>query len=502
MRINKLIEIIGLILFSAWTIRLYYKIFDKKIRKYVIQIGGLLILLLSLRAIRDYAIRNINEIWYLYYISLLFMPSLYYMCSRYIANKESKKIKIIVYSISSILTILVLTNDLHKLVFLIQENTKAYSHRIGYFIILIWILYLLFVATINLVIQRRKYSKDKKFLLAFIPIILGIIYTALYVINLFDIRRITDMSSVIGLLFFIGIEITLKLDLVPNNIEYTKIFKDSYLNIGIVSKKGKILYLSQSKIDIPSEIIEDIKRNNVKSEYTNLNNKNQIYVVQNIKNNYSILKKDYSNIERIRKELKNTNEELKKQERILENQKKVKAKLYELNMNKEIMQKLEKKIDSKRKRINEIIDNMDNPDIAKIEEIKFLVSYCKRMSNLIISNYNNETYSKESLMLILKELLEDSKIYNIAGAINIKNNLLIKSNDVSDIYEIFFNVFENIRNTNVLINIDEKTIKILIAKKDLKIDKILNEKLKELELKLEEINEENGTTLTIIRKNI
>ena len=151
---------------------------------------------------------------------------------------------------------------------------------------------------------------------------------------------------------------------------------------------------------------------------------------------------------------------------------------------------------------NILKNNMDNPDIAKIEEIKFLVSYCKRMSNLIISNYNNETYSKESLMLILKELLEDSKIYNIAGAINIKNNLLIKSNDVSDIYEILFNVFENIRNTNVLINIDEKTIKILIAKKDLKIDKILNEKLKELELKLEEINEENGTTLTIIRKNI
>ena len=163
MRINKLIEIIGLILFSAWTIRLYYKIFDKKIRKYVIQIGGLLVLLLSLRAIKDYAIRNINEIWYLYYISLLFMPTLYYMCSRYIANKESKKNKMIVYSISSILTVLVLTNDLHKLVFLIQENTKAYSHRIGYFIILIWILYLLFAATINLVIQRRKYSKDKKF---------------------------------------------------------------------------------------------------------------------------------------------------------------------------------------------------------------------------------------------------------------------------------------------------------------------------------------------------
>ena len=287
MRINKLIEIIGLILFSSWTIRLYYKMFDKKIRKYTIQIGGLLILLLSLRAIRDYTIKDINAIWYLYYIPLIFMPSLYYICSRYIINRENKKINFIIYGISSILTTLVLTNGLHNLVFLIHENTKGYSHRIGYFIILIWILYLLLAATINLVIKRRKYSKDKKFLLVFIPIILGIIYTVLYVLNIFDIRRITDMSSIIGLLFFIGIEVTLKLDLVPNNIKYTKLFKDSYLNIGIVSKDGEILYLSQSKIDIPDQIISDIKCNKVKPKYTNLNNK--IYEVQNIKNRYSIL---------------------------------------------------------------------------------------------------------------------------------------------------------------------------------------------------------------------
>ena len=91
MRINKLIEVIGLILFSAWTIRLYYKIFDKKIRRYAIYIGGLMILLLSLRALRDYWIRDSRIIWYLYYIPLLFMPSLYYLCSRYIANKKNKK---------------------------------------------------------------------------------------------------------------------------------------------------------------------------------------------------------------------------------------------------------------------------------------------------------------------------------------------------------------------------------------------------------------------------
>lgn len=500
MRINKLIEVIGLVLFSTWTIRLYYKIFDKKIRRYTIHIGGLLILLLSLRALRDYSLMDFSIIWYLYYIPLLFMPAIFYMCSRYIASKKSKMPKWIIYGISTILAILVLTNDYHSIVFNIHESTKSYTHRIGYFVILIWILTLLFTATYNLVMQRRRYKKDNNYLLAFIPILLGIIYTALYVINLFDIRRMTDMSSIIGLLFFIGIEITLKLDLVPNNIEYTRIFKDSYLNIGIVSKKGEILYLSQNKIDIPDKIIADIKDNKVKQEYINLNKKYQIYVVQKIKDNYSILQKDYSNLEQIKSELKITNEELKKQEKLLINQKIIKDKLYELNINKEIMEKLEKKIDCKRDRINEILDTMDEPDITKMQELKYLICYCKRMSNLIISNYNNELYSNDSLKLIIKELLEDSKIWNITGVINIKNNLIIKSTDVSDIYEILFNIFANIRNTSVLININEKKMKILIATKNLQIDEILKKQLREVEFKLETINEESGTILTITRK--
>ena len=42
--IKDIIIILSLILFSAWTIRLSHKIFDKKTKRYVLAIGGLLVI--------------------------------------------------------------------------------------------------------------------------------------------------------------------------------------------------------------------------------------------------------------------------------------------------------------------------------------------------------------------------------------------------------------------------------------------------------------------------
>ena len=502
MRINILIQIISLILFPSWFIHLYYKIFDKKIRIYVIGINILLIFCLILRCIKDFMSKDINIIWYSYYISLIFMPTLYYMCSKYLLKKENIINKIIIYGISIVLVLLVLTNDIHKIVFSNFTEKGSYTHNIGYYIIAFWMLYLIFAATINLVIKRREFKKDMKFLIVFTPIILGIVYTVIYILNLFDIRRTTDMPVIIGLLFFIGIESILKLDLIPNNVEYSKIFKNSYLNIGIVSKDGELLHISQSEIKIPDEILLDIKNKNVKKEYVNIKGKNQVYVVQNIKNGYSVLQKDYSNIEKMKNELKNVNAELKKQEEILENQKKIKDKLYELKINKEIMDRLEQKINSKREKINEIIDSIEESDIKKVEEVKFLIAYCKRMSNLIISNYNNENYNKESLLIILNELLQDAKSFNVNGVINIKNNLIMNSNDVSNIYEIIFVILENIRDTSILVNISEEIIRILISTPQLGISKKLHEEFNNDNWEITETSVENETTLIIKSSSI
>ena len=123
------------------------------------------------------------------------------------SGKNNKNITHIVLSISMLLLLMVLTNDLHSLVFKINYavSNDDYKHNIGYYMVVIWIMYLFLNATIRLVLQRMTYKKDIKLLIPFAPIILGLIYTILYIIFPGH-RNITDMSVIISFLMLVGIE--------------------------------------------------------------------------------------------------------------------------------------------------------------------------------------------------------------------------------------------------------------------------------------------------------
>ena len=89
----KVIELIIYIIFiSYWITKLDYKLFDEKLKKYILSIAYLLLFFALVFSVKMY--KDINILWYLYYIPLLYMPTLYYFSSRYISNKENKKVNI------------------------------------------------------------------------------------------------------------------------------------------------------------------------------------------------------------------------------------------------------------------------------------------------------------------------------------------------------------------------------------------------------------------------
>lgn len=86
-------SLIYLVFFSFWLIRLYYKLYDKETRKYILYIGLLIIFWLVLRickSIIDISIIN-RLLWYLYYIPMLLIPSLFYIFSNISIGKKFVK---------------------------------------------------------------------------------------------------------------------------------------------------------------------------------------------------------------------------------------------------------------------------------------------------------------------------------------------------------------------------------------------------------------------------
>lgn len=488
--------VLALAIYTIWLILLYIRIFDKTLKKYVLSIGVLLVFWMAIRMVKRYTTGYVTEIlWYLYYIPLLMIPTFYYNCSSYLINSKNKKRRIVAIIISIILFLLVITNSLHNIVFKIKSNINDYNHNIGYFIIVAWILCLIVVAIINL-IKSSKNKGYKNIILISVTILIGIIYTILYIKNIPVIRK-TNMSVIIGTLFCVGLEMMLDFKLIPNNFRYKKIFKNSNLPLEIVSQDGKTRIVTNHSINLKENIINDIKNNKVKSIYKD---NNIIKNVNVINGGYSIEEKDYSKINEYEEKLKSIQQELIEQETILQKQRKIATEIYETKLKGEIIELLDEKIEQKRNLINELIKEMKITDIDKMKNIKLLLNYCKRMSNLVISSYNKEKYDNKRLEVIIKEMLIEAQALGINGVLK-TNNFEISSGETANIYEIIFETIMKFRATNFILYIQVNNsyteIKYLFDGKHKNFKKEIEKLQLERILEIEQIVDEDGTTIKL-----
>ena len=488
--------VLALAIYTIWITLLYIRIFDKTLKKYVLSIGVLLVFWMAIRMVKRYTTGYVTEIlWYLYYIPLLMIPTFYYNCSSYLINSKNKKRRIIAIIISIILFLLVITNSLHNIVFKIKSNINDYNHNIGYFIIVAWILCLIVVAIINL-IKSSKNKGYKNIILISVTILIGIIYTILYIKNIPVIRK-TNMSVIIGTLFCVGLEMMLDFKLIPNNFRYKKIFKNSNLPLEIVSQDGKTRIVTNHSINLKENIINDIKNNKVKSIYKD---NNIIKNVNVINGGYSIEEKDYSKINEYEEKLKSIQQELIEQETILQKQRKIATEIYETKLKSEIIELLDEKIEQKRNLINELIKEMKITDIDKMQDIKLLLNYCKRMSSLVISSYNKEKYDNKRLEIIINEMLIEAQALGINGVLK-TNNFEISSGETANIYEIIFETIMKFRETNFILYIQVNNsyteIKYLFDGKHKNFKKEIEKLQLEKLLKIEQIIDEDGTTIKL-----
>ena len=448
---NKFITLLFAIFFTMWTIRLYYKLYDNKTRRYILFIGILIVFWMLIRIIRGVTIDiNIKRIcWYLYYLPLIFIPTLFYVCSNSLLSKMNKTRKIFIYLISSILLILVLTNDFHELVFKFNNGIyfhNDYNHYVGYYLIFIWIFYLFGGGMIKLAINRLKIKKDLKVFLPLIVLLLGLIYTYLYILDVPYIRE-TNMSIVNSVLICLGIELAFYLDLIPNNKKYIQKFFNSNLDMSIISLDGNTKYTTCAFKVVPSFILDDIKNNKVKQTYQK---KHIVYDIKKNKDSYVILRKDLTNIFKLKEEMLKQQKELLKQQESMKLEEKTKRELYEIKIRKDTINRVEKKLEEKRLEAKKILmkDDIKREDLEKVKRI---IIYSKKKSMLIISEMNNEIYNEESIKILLNELIVGMSSLNIEGLVVVKNKMNIKGRIMSYLYDIVYELIENSKNNAVMI---------------------------------------------------
>lgn len=254
-------------LFVGWGLSIRQRIIGTQARRYLMTAAALMVLWFVVRSLKYYFVTQpviVRYLWYLYYPALILIPMLAALTAISIGKKDDAplpKSAALLYVPATVLVLLVLTNDLHQLVFRFPAGVpiwsdKDYSYGIGYIVIVSW----MFICTLTLLIilskKRRVADKRKLILLPCIPILGLLLYLIFYVLEAPWLRlALGDMTAVFCLMYATTLELFIKCGFLQANTHYAELFHVSTVAAQITDKDYRILLSSDVAQDIEADIM-------------------------------------------------------------------------------------------------------------------------------------------------------------------------------------------------------------------------------------------------------
>ena len=434
------------------------KILDKKIKILFEILFGLFIFWLVIKLFNKVAVfdDNSNIIWYLLYVPLLFVPNLWFLINNqiYLKNKKLKSIfTIISLSISTILLILVLTNDFHNWVFILPSDfiasfTSQYKYNIGYLIIYSFIFIEILTTIVLFYVFSGKKTTIKQKILPSIIIVLIIIYSIVYVLTKISLPFFYDMSVVYVTLGTLLAYFSFKSGLIKNSGNYLEFFETCASPLAITNNQGEVVYQNEKYMQVQ-------------------NNKNYVLESQPITNGTLLTYEDVGKLKSLQKELTHEINSLKHSNKLLEHKKDILQKEKQIEQHTKLLSKIEKQIESKKLRLEKLLSTLPNDITAEnkvktkaiLNEIKLIVGYLKRKTSLILHSEQKNKISKNEVVLLFKESFNDLKNFGINAGIGISEEEL-----PSDIILKFYDIYNELISSLIASKFD---VWITINKKDL-----------------------------------
>lgn len=423
------------------------KTIDKKTKIYFIILFCLFAFWLGIKIFDKVSAFNDNNdyTWYLLYIPLLFIPSMWFVTNNqiYIKNKAYKKVvAIISLAISLLLLLLVLTNDFHQLVFIFPNgstgsHTSDYKYNIGYFVIYAFIFLEILTTIVLFYTFSNKKTTIKQKILPSLVILLVLVYSILYVVTNINIPYLADMTLVYSILGTMLVFVSLKCGLIKNSGAYFEFFNTCNVPLAIVNEKQDIEYQN-----------EQYKMQK--------SNSNMLLKKQKLNSGTLFVLEDVKNLKNLQKELKTENEKLEYTNKILENKKEILQKEKQIKQHTLLLNKVEKQIKDKKDLLEKLLNelpsqiNKENKNQTKetLNEIKIIVGYLKRKTSLILLAEQKKEISKDELKLLFNESFNDIKWLNINAGIGLDEQP-VPLDIANKFYDIYNELLTKIKKENI-----------------------------------------------------
>ena len=435
------------VLLSVVMFNSIFKTIDKKTKIYFIILFCLFAFWLGIKIFDKVSAFNDNNdyTWYLLYIPLLFIPSMWFITNNqiYIKNKTYKKVMAIIsISISLLLFLLVLTNNFHQLVFIFPDYVTGnhvgdYKYNIGYFVIYAFIFVEILTTIVLFYVFSLKKTTIKQKILPSIVILLVFVYSILYMATDIFIPYLFDMTLVYTILGTILVYVSLKCGLVKNSGAYFEFFETCNVPLAIVNEK------------------QDIEYQNAQYRKQKANS-NMLLEKQKLNSGTLLVLNDVEKLKSLQKELKTENEKLEYINKILENKKEILQKEKQIEFHTMLYNKVEKQIKDKKFILEQLLNNLpskitkENKNQTKeiLNEIKLVVGYLKRKASLILFAEQKNEISKDELRLLFNESFNDLKWLKINAGIGLDEKPIPVS-IANKFYDIYNELLTKIKKENL-----------------------------------------------------
>ena len=445
-------SLIYIALYIGWGISVSKRIIQVQVRHYLIAVSGLMVFWFVIRSMRYFFITDIGiarQLWYLYYLPMLFIP----LFSLFVAislgkpeNARLSKTALLLLSIPTVLCLLlVLTNDLHQLVFSFPEGEvwtdDNMSYSFGYFFVIGWEILCALAAFVIMIIKCRL-SYRKKYL-PFLLLACSIVYAFIYVSGVEWMQLIGGDITAAQCLMFTGIlESCIQCGLIQTNTGYEELFMVSRLGAQITDQ-GNIVCLASSN----AGGLTDEQRMSAKTHPV-LADKTTLIKSKPIRFGHVLWQEDVSELTEAIEQIEENCRDLSERNRLRQENLETKKKILSLQEKNRAADVLNRETAGQISMIEHLLTQYDTENDAKKREkllagAAVLGAYIKRYGNLLLVSHREETADIRDLSRCFEDSFVNLELLDVKCLCTLPADVILATKDMLRIYRTFETVLED-----------------------------------------------------------
>lgn len=433
-----------------WCITMRRRVMQVQVRRYLTFVSLLTVFWLLVRTIKYFFVfepRPTILLWYLYYLPMLFIPMLAVFVAASLGKSENYRIPKsawIVYTVTLLMFLLVLTNNLHQFVFVFAPDTfrpdQDYSYGFGFYFVIGWEV-MLSLAAFAVMVKR---CRVRTFKTATPLICMGIsfLYALLYALGFSWLRVIAqDLTVVQCCLFTLTFECCIRCKLIQCNTGYGDLFEASTLGVQIVDDRYRVQYASRHAPALTPEIM----RRAEPSPF--LLDKNTSIKSCAIPGGHVLWKEDISEVAALLDELETVAHELEEHTLVEQENYKAKRNISALRERNRLLDLVQQQTQAPIAVIDGLLAQYGTErDESKrrqlLAQTAVVGTYIKRMGNLVLLCESDDTADIEELTRCVEESFLNLELMGAVCGCDLPKNETVCTADILRAYRLFEAVLE------------------------------------------------------------